>query len=282
MGVNKPLVSVILTCYNQEAYLAETLDSVLRQTYANWECIVMNDGSNDHSEDIAKQYVDKDSRFKYIYQDNQGVVSARNNAIRQSKGEYILPLDGDDLISPDYLSLAADVLDRYQDVILVHCGVLKFGDENGEKIMPEMSKRNLLRIGCCVSSSLYRRSSYDMVGGYKEEMKEGWEDWEFFISLMESGGKAFKLQKPLFFYRVSSGSRNNRLDKEKMTRLTKTIVRLHPLFYYHEYESLLTEYNSIVTFPGYSVFACYRAFTVRIYHFLQKIFKVKDRTSSLL
>lgn len=281
MADSKPLVSVILTCYNQEACLAETLDSVLSQTYTNWECIVMNDGSSDHSEAVARQYVSKDSRFRYIYQENQGVVTARNNAIRQSLGEYILPLDGDDLIAPDYLSLAADVLNKHQDVVLVHCRVLKFGAENGEMIMPEMSRRNLLKTGCCVSTSMYRRSGFDKVGGYKTAMNDGWEDWEFFISLMETGGKVYKLDKPLFYYRISSSSRNSKLDKGKYLELQKTVVRLHPLSYFREYEALLAEHESIVTFPGYAVFAGYRALAVGVYHFLQRIFKFKGGTAPL-
>ena len=78
------LVSVILTCYNQELYLAEALESVLNQTYPYWECIILNDGSTDHSEEVALQYVSKDKRFVYVYQENQGVVSARNHAINAS------------------------------------------------------------------------------------------------------------------------------------------------------------------------------------------------------
>jgi len=85
-------VSVIVTCYNQECYLAEALNSVLVQTYQDWECIIINDGSTDASEVIAKSYITKDPRFKYIYQENQGVVAARNNAIAASTGKINYPL----------------------------------------------------------------------------------------------------------------------------------------------------------------------------------------------
>ena len=78
------LVSIIIPCYNLSQYLPETLDSVLAQTYQSWECIIINDGSIDNTEKITKLYVDKDKRFKYIYQNNQGVSSARNNGIRNS------------------------------------------------------------------------------------------------------------------------------------------------------------------------------------------------------
>lgn len=243
------LVSVILTCYNQEPYLAEALESVLNQTYPYWECIILNDGSTDHSEEVALQYVSKDKRFVYVYQENQGVVSARNHAISASKGTYILPLDGDDKIAPQYLELAVDVLDRSPEIALVYCDVLKFGEESGPMCLSEMTIRNLLRSGCCVSSSMFRRETYHQIGGYKEEMKDGWEDWEFFISLMESGGKVYKLEQPLFFYRILHHSRDRKIeDKDD---LKKTLVQLHPVLYYNEYVQLLSDYESVIHSRGY-------------------------------
>ena len=76
--MNNPLVSIIVPCYNQAQYLPETLDSVLAQTYPYWECIIVNDGSPDNTEEIAKHYCEKDSRFKYVYKENGGLSSARN------------------------------------------------------------------------------------------------------------------------------------------------------------------------------------------------------------
>lgn len=249
------LVSVILTCYNQEPYLAEALDSVLNQSYPHWECIILNDGSADRSEEIAMQYVTKDKRFVYVYQENQGVVAARNNAIKASKGKYLLPLDGDDKISPKYLELAVDILDRFHDVILVCCGVEKFGDESGPFLLPELNIRNLLRGGCCVSCSMYRKTVYDAVGGYKQEMSSGWEDWEFFISLLETGGKAYQLPQTLFYYRILHQSRNSIIADHHKEELKKQIVRLHPDLYFLEYGKLLDEHEVIVQTRVYKILA---------------------------
>ena len=96
-------VSVIVPVYNQGEFLSEALESVLQQTYPNWECIIVNDGSTDNSGEVAKGYVNKDDRFKYLYQDNSGVAAARNNGIRHSDGFYILPLDSDNVLCPTYL-----------------------------------------------------------------------------------------------------------------------------------------------------------------------------------
>lgn len=93
-----PLVSIIVPCYNQAQYLPETLDSVLAQTYNNWECIIVNDGSPDNTEEIAKVYCDKDQRFKYIYKENGGLSSARNAGLKLIKGSFVQFLDSDDMI----------------------------------------------------------------------------------------------------------------------------------------------------------------------------------------
>lgn len=257
-------MSVILTCYNQENYLAEALDSVLNQTYPYWECIILNDGSTDGSEEVAKRYVKRDKRFIYVYQSNQGVVAARNNAIKRSKGDYILPLDGDDIISPDYIKLAADVLDNNKDVILVCCNVEKFGKESGILPLPDINMRNILRSGCCVSSSMFRRDIYELVGGYKEEMSDGWEDWEFFISLLETGGKAHKINQVLFYYRILEDSRDRKITKNNSENLKRKIILLHANSYYSEYIKLLMDYETIMNSRGYKVLSFVREMAVRL------------------
>ena len=87
------LVSIIVPCYNQGLYLKECLESILQQTYSQWECIIVDDGSSDNSEQIANSFSEQDSRFRYIYQSNQGVCAARNNGIKISLvriiGHYI-------------------------------------------------------------------------------------------------------------------------------------------------------------------------------------------------
>ncbi len=90
-----PLISVIVPCYNQAQYLDECLQSVLDQTYQDWECIIVNDGSPDNTEEVAKKWLAKDSRFKYFYKENGGLSSARNAGIKDSIGQFIFFLDFD-------------------------------------------------------------------------------------------------------------------------------------------------------------------------------------------
>lgn len=96
--VDKPMFSVIIPCYNQAVFLSDALESVLGQSYRNWEAIVVNDGSPDDTETIARGYMRKDTRIKYVYKENGGLSSARNKGIAMALGEFILPLDADDVI----------------------------------------------------------------------------------------------------------------------------------------------------------------------------------------
>ncbi|NNC45269.1 MAG: glycosyltransferase family 2 protein, partial [Winogradskyella sp.] len=93
-----PLISIIVPCYNQAKYLDEALHSVFIQSYKNWECIIVNDGSFDDTESVAAQWTKKDKRYVYLYQENSGLSSARNAGLRKACGDYIQFLDSDDVI----------------------------------------------------------------------------------------------------------------------------------------------------------------------------------------
>ena len=111
-------VSIIVTCYNYAAYLQACLESVLQQSYSNWECIIIDDGSTDHTGKLAKSFVDLDSRFRYVYQQNQGVAVARNTAIELITGDYIQFLDGDDLLEIDKLKNQIASFQKNHDLLM--------------------------------------------------------------------------------------------------------------------------------------------------------------------
>lgn len=106
------LISIVVPIYNVEKYLRQCLDSILNQTYQNFECLLINDGSPDNSADICREYVEKDSRFKYFEKENGGLSDARNYGIRQSKGSYITFVDSDDWLENDALQLLYDALKK--------------------------------------------------------------------------------------------------------------------------------------------------------------------------
>ena len=117
----KGLVSVIVTCYNQEYCIIPTLESVANQTYANLECIVIDDGSTDTSSALIKEFIKDDARFTYLFQENQGVSKARNKGFTIAKGGFINFLDGDDTFLPNKLKEQVQVFEDNPDISICIC-----------------------------------------------------------------------------------------------------------------------------------------------------------------
>ena len=208
--MNKPLVSIIVPCYNQAHYLDEALHSILEQTYSNWECFIVNDGSPDNTEKVAKKWIEKDIRFCYLYKENGGLSSARNAGIAISNGEYILPLDADDCIHKDYLTKLIPELNKDSSLAIVSC-YSKFFEKFLNNIIYELKPNgttyhNLLYVNKLIATSLYRKKCWQEVGGYDENMKNGFEDWEFWIAITKTGWKYKVVEEFLFYYRKSKKS----------------------------------------------------------------------------
>jgi len=244
--MNKPLVSIIVPCYNQAQYLDEALQSVLVQTYNNWECIIVNDGSPDNTEEVAKKWIKTDNRFKYLYQENGGVSSARNLGITHASGEYILPLDADDKIAESYVELA--VLFFIEDPILkvVYCKAVKFGDENGLWNLDQFSLENLAKTNMIFCSAMYRKTNWIKIGGYDINMQYGWEDWEFWISLLKYGGDVKQIDKVGFYYRVNKKSREKNLVADQMKSLLEYLSIKHADFFVKQFGSFTSLNHTII------------------------------------
>jgi len=205
------LVSIIIPCFNHAQYLPDALDSVFAQSFSNWECIIVNDGSSDDTEEVALGYCKMDSRFIYLQKENGGTSSARNAGIRKSLGNYILPLDADDKIEVEYLQKAVEVLDNSADVKVVYGEVEFFGVETGIWELPPFSLRQLALGNMIYCSAFFRRSDFNQYGGYDESFLFGLEDWEFWLRILKDGGSVVKLSPVYFYYRKKENSRTNSL-----------------------------------------------------------------------
>jgi len=201
-----PAISIIVPCYNQAEFLPETLNSVLTQTAANWECIIVNDGSTDVTETVAKKWVAKDERFKYIYQQNGGLSAARNTGIELAKGEYILPLDADDWIGTEYIEKALKAYEVNKNLKLVYCQAKKFGAQNYRWDLVPYTYQNLLINNCIFCSAVFRKSSWQQTGGYNVHFKRGLEDWDFWIRLLNPESEVYQIPEILFYYRTKQQS----------------------------------------------------------------------------
>lgn len=193
---------------------------------------MIDDGSPDNTEEVAGKYAKKDSRIKYIRQENQGVSAARNNAIRHSNGKYILPLDADDLITPIYLEEAVAYFEAHPECKLVYGLAEKFGAENGPWDLAEYSFQKMLFENLIFNPAMFRRSDYDKTIGYNENMREGVEDWDFWLTLLGPDDKVRRLDMLVYLYRIKKESRNTVARNDaKMAKLFCTIYNNHKEYY---------------------------------------------------
>ena len=172
-----PLISVIVPCYNQAHYLDEALQSVLDQTYTNWECIIINDGSTDQTEEFSIGWLKRDERFRYLKQENKGVSAARNYAIEFAKGKFILPLDADDKLSNNYIEKCLKLIN--DNVRIVYGKTMLFGNKTGELNLGLPTLKNILKFNRIHCSGLYFKEDWLLNQGYDSNMELGFEDWEF-------------------------------------------------------------------------------------------------------
>jgi len=224
-----PRVSVIIPCYNQGAFLDESVGAVLSQTFHDWEIIVVNDGSTDQETNRRCEQL-SDPRIKVITTDNQGLAAARNNGIAASIGEYILPLDADDRIAPLYLEEAVAVLDNHPEVGIVYCRARLFGAVDVDWLLPEYSITEMVKDNVIFCTALFRRADWQLVGGYDTEMIYGWEDYDFWLSLIERGRQVRRLEGTYFFYRVAAESMVRSKEKWQKVQMFKRIFERHAAF----------------------------------------------------
>ncbi|WP_111671287.1 glycosyltransferase family 2 protein [Algoriphagus litoralis] len=234
--MNHPLVSIVIPCYNQARYLEKTVESVLNSDYKWIEVIIINDGSSDDSLKIARKLSDQNQLVNVFDQENSGVASARNHGIREANGKYILPLDGDDLISTKYISEAVKVFESNPEVKVVYCHAVKF-NEQGQKAwkLKPFSRRLLAKDNMIFVAALFRKVDCDAVGGFSEDMKMGREDWEFWIKMLKNGGEVVKLPFVGFQYRLTPSSKRKKTgtNQKKRERIDYLNTK-HPEFFERE------------------------------------------------
>ena len=204
-----------MPCYNYSKYIKEAIDSIKNSTYKQWNCIIVNDGSIDNSEDIIFKEINNDDRFTYIKQTNKGLSASRNIGIRASNTEYILCLDPDDKISNTYIENAINYLDFHSECTLYYGEAVMFYDDGTEKKwnLPEFKYEKLILGNHIYSSFVYRKNDFNRIGGYDETMK-GYEDWEFLIRLLYGNKKVHRTNDIVFYYRRHNGSMDTVVKKD--------------------------------------------------------------------
>jgi glycosyltransferase involved in cell wall biosynthesis len=231
-----PTVSVIIPCYNQGEYLPEAVDSVLAQTFSDVEVVIVNDGSTDPATvDLCNSY--DDPRITVLNTANEGLAAARNNGIEAAGGRYILPLDADDKIASPYISEALSIIDSSPRTGIVYCRARLFGAVEGDWHLPDYSLDEMLRDNVIFCTALFRKEDWRRVGGYDTKMVYGWEDYDFWLSLIEAGFDVHRLEGRYFFYRVASDSMVRSTDKNQKIDMFKRIYTRHQQLFSDHIES---------------------------------------------
>lgn len=276
-----PVLSVIMPCYNQAQYIEEAIESVINQTYKNWELIIIDDGSTDNSADIAKAYCIKDNRIRYVYQENAGPSAARNKGVALSQGPLIYFLDGDDWIDPTLLELGVNYMNANSMCKLYYTRAICFGSCEGELVLKYTSYKDLLVSNSIICASIIRRKDFDRIGGFDEELF-GYEDWEFFIRLLYHDDYIYQEPATLFHYRVSNNPNSVNLNAKRNSKeKTMYIYNKHfekyyefynsPFYVTSQYNRLEKEINSILASKSYKLGKRIQT----IFLFFKSIFKSK-------
>ncbi len=242
------LVSVIVPCFNHAKFLSEALQSILNQTHQDWECLIVDDGSPDNTAEVARQWCEKDSRFKYLYKENGGLSSARNYGIQNTKGDYILTLDADDFFEATFIEKALKILIENQNTGIVCCWGYRYseGKKYGLFKPQDSCLENYLFQNAGLASSLFRKECWRNSGGYDENMKLGFEDWEFYIRVCNQGWDVRVINEPLFFYRQHEVSMLKTALKNHEKEIKKYIFQKHKELYKEHYDDLIEYFLGVI------------------------------------
>lgn len=242
-----PLVSIIMPTYNREKYLPFAIDSVITQTFNNFEMIIVDDGSSDNTKQLIEQYKN-DKRIRYFYQENQGQSVARNVGLKQANGKYICFLDSDDLFMPEKLAKQVAFLENNPEIAITHSDE-ELIDENGHVFSTYNMERysgilyEKLLIDNCISitTAMVRRECFEELGMFDETVKVA-DDYELWLRF--STKYKFHYEAQYFAkYRVMK----NQLSSDKTARFNsnKRII-----------ENFFTQFPDLINTRKQNYFRC--------------------------
>ncbi len=238
---NDPLVSVIMPVYNGADHIAAAIESVLIQNYPKFELIIVDDGSTDNTKEHILHF--KDERIRYLYKENGGPSSARNLAINKSKGRYIMPLDSDDMMTPDFIAKHLKQFEKYPEADLIYSDVLLI-DSKGKPIRimkkPEYKDRathirDLFHAAHPVTPFRLgiRKSVFEKIGLYDETLMVA-EDYDMMRRFVQAGLKAQHLGEPLHLRRMRSDSLSRNFTARKAENHFEVVKRFADTFSYDQ------------------------------------------------
>lgn len=223
MNPNAIVISIVIPCYNDGQFLLEAIESVKAVQQGRHEIIVVNDGSTDQATLTVLSKVEQ-LGHQVIHQTNSGPGRARNQGVSAAKAGYILPLDADNRLRPAAIDRAIETMNRNADLDVVYGDAEFFGDKLGTDHVPAFDLGRLLVWNYIYASSLFRKSTWERLGGIDEDREtQGFEDWDFWCRIACSGGKLLHAGEILHEYRIRSDS----FGTEVATKQSRTNAILH-------------------------------------------------------
>ena len=220
-----------MPCFNHGAFIEEAVASVLAQTLQDFEIIIVDDGSTDTAtrETLARLGAPGTTVLTTA---NRGLPAARNHAARHASGEFYCALDADDKLAPTWFEKAVGVLERQPDMMFVSHWLETFGDERWTWTPERCDLPSLLARNAVNGAALVRRRAFEAVGGYNEDMREGCEDWDFWLRLVEAGFHGTIIPEVLFYYRRRPDSMSREmLEEQAYRRPLEVLVASHAAAY---------------------------------------------------
>lgn len=208
----QPLVTVLMPAFNADQYIGTAIESIRSQTFANWELIVIDDGSSDATHQVSKSFSSRDARISVYQRDHGGIVEALNMGLAAAAGAHIARLDADDIATPRRLALQLYILQKYPSAGIVG-SFLRLMNDDGRlyrrialpitprRIAAALPRRNVI----AHSAVMYRKSAIEMVGNYSDMCRHV-EDYELWLRLMRGGWGFINLPLCLVKYRIHPGS----------------------------------------------------------------------------
>lgn len=209
--------------YNVENYVGDTIDSVLQQTFTDWELIIVDDGSTDGTPQVIDEYAKKDPRIKVYYYEHGGRGKARNRCLKHSQGKYIAICDSDDISFPERFEKQIDFLEKNLEIGVVGSQLCSFSENaifnqakviswpTDTKVVSDAFKSGKMKIPNC--AAMIRMSIFEEHGNYCEELHRS-QDYEFFKRIILKGIKLTNLPEVLLFYRQANSIPSFRYFKE--------------------------------------------------------------------
>lgn len=225
--MSSPRISVLMPCFNHGAFVVEAIQSVLDQTVSDTEILVVDDGSTDPATVEVLRRLNT-ARTRVLRTENRGLPAARNHAAQHARGAFFCALDADDRLAATWFERALDVLERQPDVAFVSHWLETFGDEAWTWTPASCELPALLARNTVNGAALVRRPAFEAVGGYDESMRDGCEDWDFWLRLVENGFHGAIIPEVMFFYRRNAMSMSRVMTTgERYERPLRRLVAKH-------------------------------------------------------